>query len=132
MKLSNKERNHLNREKYLTISFALLSLGIAFGAVGAHALEKILEAKYLATFETGVRYMIYHTLGLMMLSSVSRFKELNKCRFLILIGIIFFSGNCLLYAFTKTKIFALLVPIGGFSFIIGWIVGLVELNKGTK
>lgn len=122
----------MKRETYLTLSFLLLSLGVAFGAIGAHALEKTLEAKYLATFETGVRYMIYHALGLLALSSITRFKELKKCRFLILLGVVFFSGNCLLYVFTKMKIFALLVPVGGFSFIIGWIVGLVELRKDRR
>ena len=119
----------MTRQKYLTISFGLMALAIALGAIGAHALEKILEEKYLSTFDTGVRYLTIHSIGLLILSSTDKLKNLHWCRHFLFFGIIFFSGNCFLYSFLKIKTFAMLVPIGGFAFIIGWIVGIFELKK---
>ena len=119
----------MKKVNYLRIGFILMAISIALGALAAHALEKSLEAKYLAVFYTGNKYFSIHALALILLSSVEKLSHLNWCRHFLFVGIIFFCGNCFLYSFTGIKVFAMLVPIGGFSFIIGWILGFIELRK---
>ena len=53
---------------FLVIGSALAGLGVAIGAFGAHALKETLEAtNRVGTFETAVKYQIYHALALILL-----------------------------------------------------------------
>ena len=45
-------------------------LGIGLGAFGAHGLEKLVDSDAIETFETGVRYQMYHALFLLILASM--------------------------------------------------------------
>lgn len=120
----------MNQKRYLQLSFFLLGLSVALGAMGAHALEKSISPKALATFHTGIRYFTYHSLAiLLMASNKILLLNLKWTKRLIFLGMIFFSGNCTLYALTEIKTFAMLVPIGGFSFIFGWIAAIIEIKK---
>ena len=110
-------------------SIISMALAVAFGAIGAHLLKEELSPKYLTTFETGIRYQVYHSIALLWLSDKVLGKKSIFTPYFFIIGIFFFSLNCILYAVTQEKIFAMLVPIGGFSFIIGWIFLLFELKK---
>jgi len=128
------------RNLFIT-SAGLLILSVLLGAFGAHGLEKILTPALLKTFHTGVHYHQLHALGLGMMalyynqlgSSKTQFPHAAK---FILLGIILFSGNCYLYALTGFKFFALLVPLGGTCFILGWswwmkdIFSLSSIPKG--
>ena len=115
--------------KIQRFSIISMALAVTLGAVGAHLLKGHLETKYLETFETGVRYQIYHSLALLWLSD--KFKSHNRILtpYLFIGGIFFFSLNCILYALTQQKIFVILVPIGGFCFIIGWLCLFFEIKK---
>ena len=56
----------MNRTILLTGTvFGLLAIGL--GAFGAHGLEKLVDAEAIDTFETGVRYQMYHALFLLFL-----------------------------------------------------------------
>jgi uncharacterized membrane protein YgdD (TMEM256/DUF423 family) len=68
--------------------FGLLS--VIFGAFGAHLLKKHLTADQLISFETGVKYMMYHGLFLIGVSNFSFLNQNQVIYYLILIGIIFF------------------------------------------
>ena len=114
------------KSKYCLFASISMAIAISLGAVGAHALEKTLSLKALSTFETGIKYQIYHSLALLFLGlNISTKAESEKLYFrsmnLFIIGIFLFSGNCIIYALTEIKTFAMIVPIGGFSFIGGWI-----------
>ena len=114
----------LKRTNHKIIAGALLmALAVAFGAMGAHALEKTLSAKNLATFKTGVEYHMLHAFGLIFLGILDRvFNDRFKIETaLFSLGIILFSFNCYIYALTGAKVFAMLIPIGGVTFIIGWL-----------
>ncbi len=120
----------MNQKRYLQLSFFLLALSVALGAMGAHALEKSISPKALATFHTGIRYFTYHSLAILLIaSSKNLLLNLKWAKRLIFLGMIFFSGNCILYALTEVKTFAMLVPIGGFSFIFGWIAAIIEIKE---
>ena len=112
-----------------------LGLGVVIGAFGAHGLEKTVTGKYLATFKTGVTYQYYHGFALALIGLIaSRFEQIQignamRC---FAAGILLFSGNCYLYALTQSKIFAMIVPIGGLFFILGWTFITMELHRKLK
>ena len=109
-----------------------MALAVTLGAVGAHLLKGHLEAKYIETFETGVRYQIYHSLALLWLGNKSDSNIKLYTPYLFIVGIFFFSLNCILYALTQQKFFVILVPIGGFCFIFGWLCLFFEIKKVYK
>jgi uncharacterized membrane protein YgdD (TMEM256/DUF423 family) len=118
------------QKKYLQLSFFLMAISVGLGAIGAHAFEKILTAKQLATYQTGLKYLTYHALSLLLISSNALlFNQLKWTKRFFMIGIVFFTGNCLAYSLTGVKTFAMLIPIGGFSFILAWTFAIFEINK---
>ncbi|MEP0262448.1 DUF423 domain-containing protein [Dokdonia sp.] len=115
-------------------------LGVIIGAFGAHGLEKSLDAEALATFETGVKYQMYHALLLLLVASFALSEKTKKTVLILLtVGILFFSGSIYglatnaLTGFDFTKI-ALITPIGGTLLIAGWGVLIVKFlqMKGQK
>jgi uncharacterized membrane protein YgdD (TMEM256/DUF423 family) len=124
----------MNKEikNILVLSSFLLMLAVLLGAFGAHGLEKSLNAKSLKTFEVGVRYQFYHGLALLLVATLhTRLVQIKpKWTYrLFIIGILLFSFNCYLYAVTQIKVFAYIVPLGGVSFILGWLFLFLTLRK---
>ena len=74
-------------------------LAIILGAFGAHALKSQLTENQLTTFETGVRYQMYHAIFLLFLGTTSLVTEKSKkiILSLVLIGVLFFSGSIFFY-----------------------------------
>ena len=69
-------------------------LGVVIGAFGAHGLEKSLDADALATFETGVKYQMYHALLLLLIASFALSEKTKKTLLILLVlGVIMFSGS---------------------------------------
>ena len=121
----------------LKIGPLVIFLGIALGAFGAHGLTPLLSPLALSTFQTGVTYQNYHGLALLILGILGNLKvltprSLRAVHYLFLAGIILFSGNCYLYALTQIKLFALLVPLGGLSFLSGWIFIFLQVRQVGK
>jgi len=92
-------------------------------------LENILSDKELQTFETGVRYQMYHALFLLILGSLNQLSVASKKWgfYLITVGTFLFSFSIYglatntLIAFDFKSI-ALLTPIGGTLLLLGWAV----------
>lgn len=110
---------------------------VIIGAFGAHGLEGKIDADSIKSFETGVKYQMYHALLLLILG----FNLTNKTKFIkpmfyfFVLGIIFFSvsiyvlaTNSLTPFFDFTKI-GFITPIGGTLLIIGWILLLLGFIK---
>jgi uncharacterized membrane protein YgdD (TMEM256/DUF423 family) len=123
-------------ERKITITAAILGmLSIILGAFGAHALKKVLTIEQLSTFETGVKYQMYHALFLLFIgwSSISE-KAKKTIYYLVVSGVLFFSGSIYLLA-TKNvthldfKLIGILTPIGGLLFILAWIVLLINFMQ---
>lgn len=100
---------------------------IAIGAFGAHGLKGLVTPAAVDTFETGVRYQMYHALAIVLLGYVPGPNRLKRIVFaFFLIGIILFSGSIYLLSlnevlpFNAAKI-GFVTPIGGLFFILGWI-----------
>ena len=110
---------------------------VLLGAFGAHGLEKMIDAKSIETFETGVRYQMYHALFLMILGGCNLLINERKkiIYYFIVVGIVCFSFSIYLLAINELTSFdfkkiALLTPLGGVLLITGWILlGIRVLNQ---
>ena len=125
-------------KKLLVVGSILGLLAIALGAFAAHGLEKLVDAEAIKSFETGVRYQMYHAFLYLILGSTSFLTlKLKKVVFyLVLVGVIFFSGS--IYGLATNvltgfdfKTIALVTPLGGLLLIVAWLVMLIGiLRKG--
>ena len=114
-------------KKILSTGAILGIIAIILGAFGAHALKKMLSIDQLSTFETGVRYQMYHALFLLFLGLMTQIPQRTKkiIFLLVLIGVILFSGSIYLLATNDLtsfnfKIIGFVTPIGGLLLILGW------------
>jgi len=115
---------------YIKLGAFIAALSVIFGAFGAHLLKKYLSSDALATFQTGVSYQFYHSLGLLITGILLKRYPNNMIMWsgrLFMLGIIFFSGSLYLLALVEgfkgmdLGAFGLLTPIGGLMFLGGWI-----------
>ncbi|WP_277633207.1 DUF423 domain-containing protein [Avrilella dinanensis] len=111
-------------------------LSIILGAFGAHALKEVLTAEQLVSFETGVRYQMYHALFLLFVGTTSFLsaKQKKNVFWLTLIGVLFFSGSIYLLATQSLsgisfKFLGPITPIGGLFLIIAWIVLFLSIIR---
>jgi uncharacterized membrane protein YgdD (TMEM256/DUF423 family) len=111
-------------------------LGIVLGAFGAHGLGKLVDADAIKSFETGVRYQIYHAFFLLILGGTSfvSLKSKKVIFYLISVGVIFFSGS--IYGLATNSISSFdfktivrITPIGGLLLIVAWIVMLIDIIR---
>ncbi len=116
------------------------TLAVVLGAFGAHGLEKLVDADAIQSYETGVRYQMYHALLLLILANTNFVDEKKKSIifYLITLGVILFSFSIFLLATNDLtsfdfKIIGLLTPLGGLLLILGWIVlGFRALKRMNK
>lgn len=112
-------------------------LGVVAGAAGVHVLEGTLDADSLDTFETAVRFQMYHAIALLAVGAlVSRWQNgsFKAAGWLFTAGIILFSGSLYLLAVTDVGLFGAIAPLGGLSLIAGWaalIFGAVQRDSST-
>lgn len=112
--------------KNILISAAILmALNVAIGAFGAHSLKPILEANQrIDTFHTAVQYAFYNTLAIFAIGICAKLFPEIKFEipfYLILAGIVIFSGSLYILSITNIKILGAVTPIGGVSFILGYL-----------
>ena len=111
--------------------FALVS--VLLGAIAAHKLKNSLNEESLKSFETGVKYMMYHGLALIIVSN-SNIQGKNNLLIIFSLGIVLFSFSIFLLSTQSiTKInFSFLgpiTPIGGLTLIIGWLIFIINSFK---
>ncbi len=102
-------------------------LAIIFGAFGAHALKKKLTSEQLHSFETGVKYQMYHAILLVVLSYNLGFDQpldkyiINSFVFGTLLFSFSIYGLCLSAANgKKLRFLGPVTPIGGLLLVVGW------------
>lgn len=99
-------------------------LAVLLGAFGAHALRAKLTPELLAIYQTGVQYHFWHALGLLGIAlSLPHFPEaaaLKWAGWLMLAGILIFSGSLYLLTVTGARWLGAITPIGGTAFIVAW------------
>ncbi|WP_272151568.1 DUF423 domain-containing protein [Tenacibaculum aiptasiae] len=118
-------------QQTILISGAIFGmLAVIFGAFGAHALKKILSDDQLKSFETGVKYQMYHAIVLLFVgTSFTTPNQLMGWSFIL--GIILFSFS--IYGLVlsdakgkKMKFLGPITPLGGLLLIVGWAMMLLS------
>ena len=129
----------------IPIGAFLGALTVALGAFGAHALKAVLSPAALITYETGVRYQMYHVVAILITgilygraTSLKQKKLLERAGLFFIDGIVLFSGS--LY-FIVAKPFlgieglpwvGIITPMGGLLWMVAWVLlGLSQL-KGVE
>jgi len=120
----NIKQKPSNMFKNLIVTSLLGVIAIILGAFGAHTLKDTLTIDQLLSFETGVRYQMYHVIVLLFVNGFNFLSEEQKngISYFFFAGILFFSGSIYLIQLAKipAKSIWFITPLGGLFFIIGW------------
>ncbi|MFQ5673679.1 MAG: DUF423 domain-containing protein [Nitrospinales bacterium] len=127
-------------QRWISLGAFLGGLGVIMGAFGAHSMKDRLSEQKLAVFHTATQYLVTHSLALILIGILAaqigddpRRKQLNRAATLFTAGIFLFSGSLYVLAFGGPRFFGPITPIGGLSFIVGWIVlSLAFLKKNNS
>ena len=124
------------RKKILITGAILGCLAVILGAFAAHGLKKVLSADQLLSFETGVRYQMYHAF-LLLFVGISTFisQKMQRLIYVFVIwGIVLFSGS--IYLLTTKDVTSIdissvgfITPIGGTLLILGWATLIINFFK---
>ena len=126
----------MKNRNILLAGAVFMALAVSLGAFGAHTLKKILSPEMLTIYHTGVEYQFYHALGLLTIGVIGfqiKSKLVGWAGILLTAGIILFSGSLYVLALSGIKGLGAITPIGGISFVAGWIIlaiGIVKHKRG--
>jgi len=108
-------------------------LAVALGAFGAHALKTRIAPDMLAVWHTGIEYHIFHALGLLAVGIVAvqlpDSAPLKWAGWLMLAGIVLFSGSLYLLALTGERWLGAVTPVGGLAFLAAWALFVAAVVK---
>jgi uncharacterized membrane protein YgdD (TMEM256/DUF423 family) len=116
------------------IGAAFGALSVVLGAFGAHALKARLSPEQLQTFETGVRYQMYHALALLLLAALFTRLAPGFARasgWCFVLGAVLFSGSLYLLATAGWRWLGPITPFGGLCFIVGWVLLAAAALRGV-
>lgn len=127
-----KKKNY----QWMAFGAAICGLYVLLGAFGAHGLEGKISADDQHTFATALRYLSFHGIALIVVNLMALHlnKNVRAVNLSFLMGLLFFSVSLMIHA-TKSLLgfdlnaFALIAPIGGLAFIIGWILLTISIIK---
>lgn len=113
-----------------------LALGAAvmLGAFGAHALRDRLDPYSMGVYEKAVFYHFVHALGMLAVPLMARVGMLSpsgagRVSFLLVLGILIFSGSLYALAMSGVRVLGAITPFGGLSFIAAWLLLAWELFR---
>lgn len=120
----------------LTTAAILGITSIILGAFGAHLLKELISVEAQQTFETGVRYQMYHAILLLFVGNSVLIRQRTKKQiyYITLLGVILFSGS--IYGLATNalttfdfKMIGFITPIGGLFLIVSWIIIFINFLK---
>ena len=109
----------------MVIGSVSAGLSVILGAFAAHGLKTRLPENLLSAFETGVQYQMYHSLALIVVALLYRFYPhhlMPWVAYVMLAGIVLFSGSLYVLAMTRIHWFGPVTPLGGLCFIVSWLM----------
>lgn len=128
------------RKQFIRLGALSAFLCVGLGAFGAHSLETLLSAEQLVTYQTGVRYQFYHTFALLLMGVLLYRRQTTLMMYsgyAFIAGIILFSGS--LYGLSigtamhlPVKWLGPITPLGGFFFLLGWILLFVSTYQENE
>lgn len=99
---------------------------VLMGAIGAHILKQKFSSDLYNTFQTGLQYHFYHALGLILIGTLlfhlPQSKLVKLSGWVMLTGILFFSGTLYIISFTEMRTLGMVAPIGGVSLMSAWLM----------
>jgi uncharacterized membrane protein YgdD (TMEM256/DUF423 family) len=112
----------------------LVSLGVALGAFGAHALKGRVPDSDLPIWDTAVHYHLFHAVAAFFLSAavhgIRPEKRIALVK-LMLLSLTIFSGSLYLLVLTNTRWLGAITPLGGTGFIVTWALLAYEFFKNS-
>jgi len=109
----------MNRVALLRIGAGFCFLAVALGAFGAHALKAKLEANGM--LDAWNKAVLYHFLHAMALVALALYGASNRASYFLLVaGIVLFSGSLYTMALANVRWLGALTPLGGLCFLAGW------------
>jgi len=123
-------------KKVLILGSFLGLLSVILGAFAAHGLEKLIDPESISSFQTGVRYQMYHAILLLYVGSSKLISQKKKMVlfYLLGLGVLFFSGS--IYGLSTNslsgfdfKSVAFITPVGGLLLVLSWLVLLLNFIK---
>jgi len=124
----------MTKKKVLILGIVFISLGIIFGAFGAHGLKNIIQdVQKLNSFETGIRYQIYMGFSFLWYST-SKIAINKTIVWLWSLGALFFCFSIYLLVLSEVIGFKMsflgpLTPLGGLSIVLGWFILLFKIIR---
>ncbi len=118
---------------FVSLGALLAGIAVALGAFGTHALRDRLTPKALETWHTAVQYHVIHALALIAVGLIcahASSKWVLRSGWLFVAGILIFGGTLYGYALTGVTAFAIITPLGGLCFILGWLMLALGTRKG--
>tara|TARA_R110000782_G_scaffold30352_2_gene75700 strand:+ start:1042 stop:1434 length:393 start_codon:yes stop_codon:yes gene_type:complete len=124
-------------KKTILVTACLFGMfAVVLGAFGAHGLKNLVDSDAVATFETGVRYQMYHAFFLFILALLpdNMLKSKRPIYLSVVIGVILFSFSIYILALNDImqfdfKMFGIVTPIGGVFLIAAWALMLFGIVK---
>lgn len=120
----------LVQRRFIAWGALLTMLSVMIGAFGAHMLKSVISSEHLAVYETGVQYHMAHALGLLLIGVlIGQWGESTRLRWagrLLITGIVLFSGSLYVLSISGISFLGAITPLGGVSFIAGWICLALE------
>ena len=117
---------------WLVLAAASGFLSVALGAFGAHSLKTFLDEYGKSIYEKAVIYQMFHTIALFavgLLQLYFRNTSFSIAGACFLTGILLFSGSLYVLAITGIKWIGAITPIGGVSFLLGWVFFGLKIIK---
>ncbi len=115
----------------------LMALAVGMGAFGAHGLKNRLDAYSMSVYEKAVFYHFLHALGILLVALLTRTNAItiagqSRVAWLLLIGIVIFSGSLYALAVSGARVLGAITPIGGIAFIAGWLLLAYEALRARS
>ena len=123
---------NVNARRLIIVGALLGFLGVALGAFGAHALKTRIEPELMAAYQTGVQYHLAHALGVLLVgalvqvlsplpSSSKTLSWLVTSGWLMVAGVILFSGSLYALALSGMRTLGIVTPLGGVALLMAWL-----------
>ncbi|HIF18844.1 MAG TPA: DUF423 domain-containing protein [Cycloclasticus sp.] len=110
---------------FIALGALFAFLAVMFGAFGAHALKGQLSEYSIAVYQTATDYQMWHAIGLIVIGLLNLqqpSKHLHRAGWLMLAGILIFSGSLYALSLSGIKILGAITPVGGVCFLIAWLL----------
>ena len=122
--------------KFIKVAILFCTTSVVLGAFGAHLLKDLLTEQQLSSFQTGIRYQMFHGLSILILTLNKNYftEKLNRVLQLMSVGIILFSLS--IYLLNLQELLELplsflgpVTPLGGLFLIVSWILLFFNVKK---